>query len=199
MSTKTRQTRPYQMVRRLEQAEATARRLLDAAWARFSTLPYESVRLSDVAADAGVSVQTLHTRFGTKEELFSAVLQRWMEAQGAARRDARVGDVADIVRVLYDNYDDQAAVGLRIIAQEDRISAVHDYIELGRQWQRRWVAHVFEPSLAAASPRARADLHEALIVACDILTWRLLRVEIGHPTADARRIVGGMISALVRT
>jgi AcrR family transcriptional regulator len=187
------------MVRRLEQAEATARRLLDAAWERFSALPYESVRLSDIAADAGVSVQTLHTRFGSKKELFTAALQRWMEAQGTARRDARVGDIEDIVRVLYDNYDDQGAVGLRIIAEEDRIGAVHDYIEVGRLWQRHWVAHVFEPSLAAASPRARSDLHEALIVACDILTWRLLRLEMGHPTADARRIVRGMISALLRT
>jgi hypothetical protein len=34
-------------------------------------------------------------------------------------------------------------------------------------------------------------------VACDILTWRLLRLEIGHPTTDARRIVRRMISALV--
>ena len=56
---------------------------------------------------------------------------------------------------------------------------------------------MFEPFLAAAPPGARADLHEALIVACDIYTWRLLRLDIGHPTADARRIVLGMISALV--
>ena len=124
MSTKTRATRPYRMVRRREQAEATAQRLLDAAWARFSTLPYESVRLSDVAAEAGVTVQTLHTKFGTKEELFTAAMSRWMAAQGSARVVARVGDIDDIVRVLYDNYDDQGEVGLRIIAQEDRIPAV---------------------------------------------------------------------------
>ena len=197
MSTDTGTRRPYRMVRRLEQAEATAARLLDAAWERFSTLPYESVRLSDVAADAGVTVQTLHTRFGTKEELFTTVLRRWMEAQGTARRVARVGDIDDIVRVLYDNYDDQGEVGLRITAQEDRIPAVHEYNERGRRWQRRWVASVFEPYLAATSPRARADLHEQLIVACDILTWKLLRLEIGHPTADARRIVRGMLRALV--
>ena len=186
------------MVRRREQAEATAQRLLDAAWARFSTLPYESVRLSDVAAEAGVTVQTLHTKFGTKEELFTAAMSRWMAAQGSARVVARVGDIDDIVRVLYDNYDDQGEVGLRVMAQEDRIPAVRGYAELGRQWQRTWVATVFEPYLAR-SPRDRADLHESLIVACDILTWRLLRLEIGHPTTDARRIVRGMISALVGT
>jgi AcrR family transcriptional regulator len=99
------------MVRRLEQSEATAARLLDAAWQRLSTQPYESVRLAAVAADAGVSVQTLHARFGTKEELFTAAFRRWMAEQGERRLVARVGDVHDIVRVLYDNYDDQGAIG----------------------------------------------------------------------------------------
>jgi len=186
------------MVRRLEQSEATRARLLDAAWQRFSTLPYESVRLSDVATDAGVTVQTLHTRFGTKDGLLTAALQRWMEQQGERRVHARVGDVEDVVRVLYDNYDDQGEVGLRIIAQEDRIPAIRTYIDMGRRWQRAWVAEVLEPLLAAAAPADRGDLHEALIVALDIYTWRLLRLDIGHPTTDARRIVVRMISALAR-
>jgi AcrR family transcriptional regulator len=194
---KTTARRPYRMVRRLEQSEATAARLLDAAWQRFSTLPYESVRVHDVAADAGVTVQTLHTRFGTKEGLFTVAFQRWMAEQGSRRVHARVGDIDDVVRVLYDNYDDQGAIGLRMIAQEDRIPIIRTYTDAGRRWQRRWVAQVFEPYLAAAPARARADLHEALIVALDIYTWRLLRLDTGHPTEDARRIVVGMIRALV--
>jgi AcrR family transcriptional regulator len=197
MSTEAEARRPYRMVRRQQQSEATAVRLLDSAWQRFSTLPYESVRLSDVAADAEVSVQTLHIRFGTKEELFTAAFRRWMAAQGQRRVNAVVGDLDDIVRVLYDNYDDQAEVGLRMIAQEDRIPAIRADLDFGRRWQRAWVGHVFEPHLAAARPAARADLHEALIVTCDIYTWRLLRLDIGHATVDARRIVVGMLAALV--
>jgi AcrR family transcriptional regulator len=186
------------MVRRLQQSEATAARVLDAAWGRFSTVPYESVRLSDIAADAEVSVQTLHTRFGTKEELFTTAFQRWMAEQGRSRQAARVGDVDDIVRVLYDNYDDQGEIGLRMIAQEEHIPAIRQDTDAGRRWQRRWVAQMFEPYLReAATRKARGDLHDALIVACDILTWRLLRIEMGHTTADARRIAVGMISALV--
>ena len=184
------------MVRRLEQAEATATRVLDAAWQRFSTLPYEAVRLSDVAADAGVTVQTLHTRFGTKEGLFTAAFRRWMAEQGGSRVVVRPGDVEEVVRVLYDNYDDQGEIGLRMIAQEDRIAVVHTYLDQGRRWQRAWVAEVLRPMLDAAPSAARADLHEALIVALDIYTWRLLRLDIGHPTEDARRIVVGMIRSL---
>ena len=185
------------MVRRLEQSEATGGRLLDAAWERFSTLPYESVRVGDVAAGAGVTVQTLHTRFGTKEGLFTAAFQRWMAEQGSRRVHARVGDVDDVVRVLYDNYDDQGEIGLRMIGQEDRIPIVRTYTDVGRRWQRAWVAEVLEPFLRDAPPQARGDLHEALIVALDIFTWRLLRLDMGHPTEDARRIVAGMIRSLV--
>jgi AcrR family transcriptional regulator len=198
MSTQRTSSRPYRMVRRLEQSEATAARLVDAAWERFSTQPYESVRLSDVAADARVTVQTLHARFGTKEGLFTAAFRRWMAQQGEQRVVARVGDVDDVVRVLYDNYDDQGAIGLRMIAQEDRIDAIHADLDRGRRWQRAWVADVLGPFLDAAPPDGRADLHEALIVALDIYTWRLLRLDIGHPTEDARRIVAGMINALAR-
>ena len=157
------------MVRRRQQSEATAARLLDAAWERFSRLPYESVRLSDIASDAGVSVQTLHIRFGTKEELLTTAFRRWMTEQGQRRLHARVGDLEDIVRVLYDNYDDQGEIGLRMIAQEDRIPAIRADTDSGRRWQRRWVGQVCEPFLAAAPAGARADLHEALIVACSTM------------------------------
>ena len=187
------------MVRRQEQSEATAARVLDAAWERFSTLPYVSVRLSDIAGDAGVSVQTLHIRFGTKEDLFTVAFRRWMAEQGARRVAARVGDVEDIVRVLYDNYDDQGEVGLRMMAQEDRIPAIRTDTDAGRLWHRRWVGEMFAPFLDAARADDRADLHDALIVACDIHTWKVLRVEMGRPTGDARRIAQAMISAMTAT
>jgi hypothetical protein len=121
-----------------------------------------------------------------------------MARQGEQRVVARVGDIEDVVRVLYDNYDDQGEIGLRMIAQEDRIDAIRADTDRGRRWQRAWVADVLRPHLDAAPPGRRDDLHEALIVALDIYTWRLLRVDIGHPSEDARRIVAGMVNALVR-
>jgi AcrR family transcriptional regulator len=48
------------MAARANAVAATEERLLAAAWEHFSTRPYEEVRLADIAADAGVTVQTLH-------------------------------------------------------------------------------------------------------------------------------------------
>jgi AcrR family transcriptional regulator len=54
--------------------EITRRRILEAARARFSTASYEDVKLRDIAAAVGVDVALVHRAFGSKEQLFSAVL-----------------------------------------------------------------------------------------------------------------------------
>ncbi|PCG86442.1 TetR family transcriptional regulator [Streptomyces sp. WZ.A104] len=55
----------------------TARQaLLDAAVRALADRPWRTVRLVDVAALAGVSRQTLHNEFGTKDGLAGALLRR---------------------------------------------------------------------------------------------------------------------------
>ena len=55
------------MSARADAAAATGERLLAAAWNHFGTLPYEEVRLRAIAADAGVTEQTLFARFHSKD------------------------------------------------------------------------------------------------------------------------------------
>src|SRR5437588_5246765 len=96
--------RRYRMVARAEAAAATRERLLASAWRHFSERSYEQVRLAEIAVDAGVTVQTLHLRFGTKDELFVAA-QVWAIGPEGARRDAApVGDVHTAVQLIYDSY-----------------------------------------------------------------------------------------------
>ena len=196
MSTKPKPSRPYRMERRRQLWEATGERLLAAGWDDFSTRPYEDVRLSDIAQAAGVTVQTLHTRFGTKEEFFAAVFRWWVAHERIRRDAARPGDIEDAVAVVFDHYERYGRAVLRMIDQEDRIPAVREHTDFGRAYHREWVGTVFEPMLGAVRAKARADLHEQLIVVTDVFVWRLLRLDIGHSRPDAQRIVVGMISAL---
>jgi AcrR family transcriptional regulator len=55
--------------RRAMQAEQTRRDILEAARRRFATQGYAATSLKDVAADAGVSVQTLYDSIGSKADL----------------------------------------------------------------------------------------------------------------------------------
>src|SRR6266480_782967 len=147
MSASAPEKRRYRMVARAEAAAATRDRLLASAWRHFSERPFEGVRLTDVAADAGVSAQTLHAHFGSKDALFVAAWGWRMVPEGARRDSAPIGDVLTAVRVLYDSYDADGDAVLRLLAQEERIPAVHEMADAGRAWHRLWVERTFAPLL----------------------------------------------------
>ena len=183
------------MVARAEAAAATQERILASAWRRFSERPYEQVRLADIAADAGVTVQTLHSRFGKKDELFVAAWVSAIGPEGARRDSAPVGDVRKAVRILYDSYELQGDAVLRLLAAEDRIPTLHEMADAGRAWHRDWVERTFAPQLAGSRGAARERRLVALIVATDLLVWKLLRREMGLGRKTAERIVIEMITA----
>jgi AcrR family transcriptional regulator len=187
--------RRYRMVVRAEAAQATRERLLDSAWRHFAERPFDDVRLSDVAADAGVSAQTLHNQFGTKEALFVAAWGWRMAPEGARRDAAAPGDIRAAVRVLYDSYDQDGDAVLRLLAQEERIAAVHEMAEAGRRWHRAWVERTFAGLLEGATPARRERRIVKLVVATDLLVWKLLRREMGLGRRQAERIVTEMVDA----
>jgi AcrR family transcriptional regulator len=188
--------RKYRMVARAEAVAATGDRILASAWKRFSDQPYEAVRLADIADDSGVTAQTVHSRFGTKDELFVAAWT-WMATPEVAQRDsAPVGDVKTAVRVLYDSYDRDGDAVLRLLAQEERIPAVRQMADAGRRWHRGWVERTFAPLLAGLPGAARERRLVKLVVATDLLVWKLLRREMRLGRRKAEQIVIEMVTAL---
>src|SRR3982750_885677 len=158
--------RRYRMVARAEAAAATRERLLVSAWSHFAARPFEDVRIADVAREAGVSAQTLHAHFGTKDDLFVAAWRRRMAPEGARRDSAPPGDIGAAITVLYDSYERDGDGVLRLLAQEERIPAVHEMAENGRRWHRAWVERTFEPD--------SEQRLVALVVAPDLPPWELL-------------------------
>jgi AcrR family transcriptional regulator len=185
--------RRYRMVARAEVAAATRQRLLAAAWRRFSDQPFENVKLAAVAEDAGVSAQTLHAHFGTKDALFVAAWN-WMAApQGVERDQAPPGNVRAAVRLLYDSYERDGDAVLRLLAQEERIPAVHQMADAGRRWHREWVERTLGPLVEGVSGAKRERRLVALVVATDLLVWKLLRREMGLDRKGAERVVNDMV------
>jgi AcrR family transcriptional regulator len=66
--------RAYTSTRRQEQARQTRRAILDAAAKLFVDPGYAATRLTAVAAEAGVAVQTLYAVFGSKRQLLSELV-----------------------------------------------------------------------------------------------------------------------------
>jgi AcrR family transcriptional regulator len=72
-----------QRTRRAEQAEATRRRVLDAAVRLFVDRGYHATTIESIAATADVSVETIYKRFGSKAGMLKAA------------RDAAVADAPE--------------------------------------------------------------------------------------------------------
>ena len=72
----TREKRPYRMQARAQAAAETERRIFGAARELVAERPFAQVTLDDVAARAGVSVQTVIRRYGSKDGLIRAVAQQ---------------------------------------------------------------------------------------------------------------------------
>jgi AcrR family transcriptional regulator len=183
------------MAARADAAAERRERILAAAWGRFADDAYERVRLRDVAADAGVSVQTVHSAFGTKDQLFVAAWIWAIGPEGARRDTAPIGDVEQAVHILYDSYEHQGDAGLRLLAEEDRIPAIRAMTNAGRAWHRSWVERTFAPLLSGSRGAARERRLIKLVVATDIVVWKLLRREMGLDRAAAERIVIEMIAS----
>ena len=64
---------------------------------------YDKIKISDVAADAGVAIGTLYRYFSSKEHLFAAVFKEWQDSLGrhihlsALRGDSNAERLLDLL------------------------------------------------------------------------------------------------------
>jgi AcrR family transcriptional regulator len=186
------------MSARAEAAAATGERLLEAAWKHFGTRAYEEVRLREIADEAGVTEQTLLARFHSKDDLLAAAY-RWWGSREISRRDAApAGHFPKAVSNLFDHYEAHGTAILRMLSQEDRIPAVRQMTDRGRDYHRDWASRVFQPILAGLPPATRERRLAALVIATDVLVWKLLRRDMQFDRPHAERIVLEMIGAHAR-
>src|SRR5712692_8893933 len=91
---KTGRRRPYRMVARAEAAATTAECILDSAVEVFWELPTDQISLDEIARRAGVTVQTVIRRFGGRDGLLAAAVERESEKVRRQRDEAVPGDLA---------------------------------------------------------------------------------------------------------
>src|SRR5947209_6152691 len=81
--------RPYDASRRREQAQQRRDLIIDAAERRFLGDGYAPTTVATIAADAGVSVDTIYKSFGGKPGLVRAVHDRALQGQGPVPAEQR--------------------------------------------------------------------------------------------------------------
>jgi AcrR family transcriptional regulator len=182
------------MKERADAARATATRVLDVAVELFTEQPYEDVSLDDVASRANVTKRTVLRRFGSKDGLFVAAMERAAREMVRQRDAAAVGDVTRAIRNLLEHYERWGANRLRLLAQEDRIATVAEHVDAGRRYHRAWVERTFAPLIERFPQSARKRRVAGLVALTDVYTWKLLRRDLGLSPAETERTLVELIS-----
>lgn len=175
---------------------ATRERIAAAAEHAFTTQWYDDVTIRGIAAEAGVSQQTVLNHFATKEDLCAAALDRFTAAIDSRRAQVSPGDVAEAVAVLVEDYEATGDATLRMLAVEDRVPTVQPWLAMGRREHERWVATVFAEALEGLSGRARDQRLGELVVATDVYAWKLLRRDRDLSPAEVADSLGRLVRLL---
>ncbi|WP_345464032.1 TetR/AcrR family transcriptional regulator [Actinoallomurus oryzae] len=192
-------SRSYRMRARAEAAEDTRRRVFDAAADLLRRRLRVDIRLEDVAAGAGVSVQTVLRVAGSKADLFRVAFDQVLSEITGQLSDAEPGDVDAAVRTWFDHYEQFGDVVIRTLAEEADSTVVGPIVEVGRTKHRQRVEQLLGPLLATRPAEQRDRAIDALVCACDVYTWKLLRRDFGRPRADAEATMRLMIESIVET
>ena len=183
-------TRKYTMGARAQAVEQTRSRILHTTIALAGERPFAEITLDAVAEGAGVSVQTVLRRFGSKDRLFADAMES-ATANVADERRTPPGDVGAAVRTVVDHYEQRGRASLLLLAQEAHDEVARKATDLGKAMHRTWVRDAFAP---ATDDEAVLDL---LVVATDVYAWKLLRLDRGHSRALTERRLHDLVAAVL--
>jgi AcrR family transcriptional regulator len=187
-------TRTYRQTTRASAAAEKTERILDAGLALFMERPFDQVTLPAVAERAGVGLQTLIRRVGTKDGLVAAV-NEWIVPQVEADRGEPTADPAAVTAAMARHNERWGAVILRTLQQEDAAPTLAATAAAGRAAHREWIAACFAVELADLPAARRRQLTAQLVAVCGTELWMVLTRGEGLSTDEARTTVHDLITA----
>ncbi len=191
--------RKYQMSARADAAEQTAERIVDAMFERLLTTPYERVRLEDIAADAGVTTQTVIRRFGSKPALMTTTVERELGRISTKREAALRSAPAETIRALAEHYEHYGLLILKTYAEAPLVPGLPEIVARGRDYHVDWCRRAFAEHLGSPLDEATRRRRLAQIVAvCDATTWRILRFDGGLSHAATEQAITELLLPLLR-
>lgn len=190
--------RAYVQRKRAVAAQATAERILAAGIAAFLA-GGEEPTLEDVAGRAGVTVQTVLRRYGSKEGLFAACAAHGSQEIQAQRGAVAPGDVAGAIENLLTHYDAWGDRALRLLWLEVKSPAAARIVGQGRGVHRDWVERAFAPLVASSRGAERKRRMALLSAATDVYVWKLLHRDQGLSRAQTFDALVALVTAILAT
>lgn len=185
--------RPYTMRARAQSVEQTRNEIVASAFALAEQRVSFMISLNDVAQHAGVTTRTILRHFGSRDGLFDAV-GVYARKLVTEEREAPVGDVEAAARTIVAHYEKRGQHVLRMLEEESLDPPTAVQVKTGRRLHHEWVREVFAPQLSATSEPN--DLFDLLVVATDVYTWKLLRLDMGLSRRRTEQRITTMIRLL---
>jgi AcrR family transcriptional regulator len=190
-------TRPYQQAARADAAADKTQRIIEAGLELFLERPFPQVTLNAVADRAGVGLQTLIRRAGTKDGLVRLVSE-WVGPQVAADLgEPSSADPAVVAAAFARHYERWALVTERTLTQAEVSPTMAAYAEGGRRAHRTWISTAFARVLDDLAPPRRRQLHARLVAVTGVELWLVLRRDEGLSLHDTRSAVADLISGVL--
>lgn len=185
--------RSYNMKARAASAEATRRRVLDAAVSLLKSRFRSEIRLEEVAAGAEVTVQTVINVFGGRSAVLDQALDELLHELRSQRLRPNPGDIEGAIAALVEHYEQFGDLVIRNLAE----NADRELIETGRVGHRQWVQRQFAPQMAKLDTKGRRLFIDQLVCACDVYAWKLLRRDMGRSRAESESTIYATVKAIV--
>jgi len=188
-------TRTYRQDARAQATAENTQRVIDAALELFLERPFDQVTLKAVAERAGVGLQSVIRRVGTKDGLV-AMVDEWIGPQVAATlgNPATVSGPADVANRFCAHYERWARLIERTLHQSDVSPAVATNAERGRVAHHEWVVAAFADDLAAVDSKTRKRLTARLVAVTGVEVFQILRRDEGLTLADTRAALTDLVS-----
>ena len=188
-------TRPYAMTTRAANAASTRDRIAREAAALFLADDYDDVTLAKIAKAAGVSHQTVLNHFESKEGVVGAAAEI-IGTETTDRRKATPGDLDGAIAALAAEYERIGDANARWAATADRVPALAPWLARGREHHQTWLAEVFGASLPDDHDARRAVVLQ-LHVATDVMSWKLLRRDLGLDQSEVEHLMREQVAAIL--
>jgi AcrR family transcriptional regulator len=188
--------RPYRMGARAEAAARTGERILAAAVDLWRERSLDEITLQAIAERAGVSVQTVIRRYGSRDGVVAACVEDDAADVRMERGRAPVGDVGRALAILMRHYERDGDAVLRTLALEGRVPAADAVAAAGRASHRDWCARVFAPFLPEPGEGGFEARLDAFVAVTDVYLWKLLRRDLGRSAEATERTVSALLAAL---
>jgi AcrR family transcriptional regulator len=187
------------MSARADAAEQTGERIIDAMLARFSSTPYEYVRMEDVATDAGITSQTVVRRFGSKQALMVTAVERELGRIVARREAAMTTTAAETIHALVEHYEIYGLLILKMYSEAPLVVGLQEIAARGREYHVDWCRRAFARHLQSSQEDQTAARRLAQVVAiCDATTWRILRFDGDLSQEETERALIELIKPLLQ-